>query len=109
MMDRATQHKMLQDPEFLHLARSKNSIAAVLTVLTLVVYYGFIFLLAFKQDFFGRKISTHVTVGIPIGIGVILLSWVFTGVYVRWANTRYDGMVESMKRKIESHDASSSR
>lgn len=105
MIDRKAQHEILRDPEFLDLVARKNRISLILTILTLAVYYGFIFLIAFNKEFFGRKITSRITIGIPIGIGVILLAWVFTGIYVRWANRRYDGMVESVRGKIEERNA----
>ena len=91
--------KLLDDPEFKDLARRKNSISVVLTIATLVVYYGFILLIAFNPEFLGRRFTENIPIGIPIGIGVIVFSWAFTGIYVRWANTHYDAMVENMKRK----------
>ena len=77
----------------------------ILTILTLLVYYGFIFLVAFKKSVFGIKITTNITLGIPIGIGVIVASWLLTGIYVRWANNRYDTLVQSVRDKVEKHDA----
>src|SRR5881394_3610323 len=90
---------LLNDPEFKDLVARKNRISLILTVLTLVVYYGFIILIAFHRDLFGNRIFGKITLGIPIGIGVILLSWLFTGIYVRWANSRYDAMVANIQRK----------
>ena len=104
MSHRHTAHQILEDPDFLELSRRKNAISMVLTLLTIVVYYGFICLLAFKKELLGQKISSGVTLGIPIGIGVILLSWIFTGIYVRWANAQYDVLVEKVKTKIEDED-----
>lgn len=92
---------LLNDPEFKELAARKNRISLILTVLTLVVYYGFIGLIAFNRDAFGLRCFGRITLGIPIGIGVILLSWLFTGIYVRWANSRYDVMVENIRRKAQ--------
>jgi uncharacterized membrane protein (DUF485 family) len=91
--------ELLQDPEFRELVAKKNRISLILTVLTLLVYYGFIALIAFKRDFFGQPFVGNISMGIPLGVGVILLSWLFTGIYVRWANARYDEMVARMKQK----------
>jgi len=91
---------MLKDKDFLELAARKNSISLTLTVIELVVYFGFVFLIAFNKPFLSTKITPDITIGIPIGIGVILLSWVLTGIYVRWANSKYDSMVEKIKEKI---------
>jgi uncharacterized membrane protein (DUF485 family) len=101
MLDRGKIHELLSDPEFKDLAKRKDSISTILTVATLVVYYGFILLIAFNREFFGKKFTENIPIGIPIGIGVILISWAFTGLYVRWANSRYDAMVENMKRRAE--------
>jgi uncharacterized membrane protein (DUF485 family) len=90
---------LLDDPEFKDLAARKNRISLILTVLTLIIYYGFIGLIAFNRELFGNRFFGRITLGIPIGVGVIFLSWVFTGIYVRWANDKYDSMVENIKRK----------
>ena len=91
---------ILSDPDFKELSSKKNSISVTLTILELVAYFGFVFLIAFKKEFLSTDIATNITIGIPIGIGVILISWVFTGIYVRWANQKYDAMVEKLKDKI---------
>jgi uncharacterized membrane protein (DUF485 family) len=90
---------LLDDPEFKDLVARKNRISLILTVFTLIVYYGFIGLIAFNRDLFGARFTGKITLGIPIGVGVILFSWLFTGIYVRWANSKYDAMVENIRRK----------
>ena len=92
---------ILDDPEFQAFARRKNAVSFWFTLVTVVVYFGFIGLMAFGSDFMGRKIGEATTLGIPIGIGVILFSWILTGLYVRWANTTYDAMVARMRAKVE--------
>ena len=91
--------QLLEDPEFKDLVSRKNRISIQLTAVTLVIYYGFIFLIAFKRDVFGAKAVGNVTVGILLGIGVILACWLLTGVYVRWANRNYDSMVARLQEK----------
>jgi uncharacterized membrane protein (DUF485 family) len=59
-------------------------------------------LLAWNSDFLAQKWWGSINRGIPLGIGVIVLSWIFTGVYVRWANARYDALVERVKSKLGS-------
>lgn len=110
MGDPAKRLDLLNDPDFLKLSRSRNRISLILTVITLVIYYGFIFLLAFNKPFFGKTISegSSITIGMPIGIGVIVASWILTGIYVRWANTRYDALVRNIRSKVE-HGAGSER
>src|SRR5882724_332445 len=92
---------LLEDPEFKDLASRKNRFSIRLTIITLIIYYGFIFLVAFKRDVFASKIFGNVTFGIILGIGVILACWVLTGVYVRWANDKYDAMVARIQEKAK--------
>lgn len=95
----ADKAKLLDDPEFRALAGAKDRISAWLTAATLLVYYGFILLIAFHRDLFGVKAVGKVTVGILLGIGVIVASFLLTGIYVRWANSKYDAMIDSVRRK----------
>ena len=90
---------LLEDPEFKDLVSRKNRFSINLTIVTLIIYYGFILLLAFKRDLFAAKIVGNVTFGIALGIGVILSCWALTGIYVRWANDKYDAMVARLQEK----------
>jgi uncharacterized membrane protein (DUF485 family) len=91
--------QLLEDPDFRDLVARKNRISNRLTVLTLIVYYGFILLIAFKREVFGSKVAGNVTFGIFLGIGVIIACFFLTGVYVRWANRNYDAMIDRLKQK----------
>ena len=99
-MIKGSKKDILQDKDFLHLSSQKNSLSLVLTVIELVVYYGFIILVAYKKDYLAQKFSGVITVGIPIAVGTILISWVLTGIYIYWANNKYDAMVEDVKKKL---------
>ena len=95
-----TAHEMLSDPEFLALARRKHSISLVLTVITVTIYFGFILTLAFAPEALSGRVAGGATVGIPLGIGVIVAAWLLTGIYVRWANTEYDQRVARVKERL---------
>ncbi|MBI5695960.1 MAG: DUF485 domain-containing protein [Nitrospirae bacterium] len=99
-MTSKTKKDILNDEDFKQMASTKNSISLVLTVIELVVYFGFIALIAFNKEFLAQDLSGSITYGIPIGIGVIVFSWLVTGIYVQWANGSYDDMVEKVKAKI---------
>ncbi len=94
--------EILEDPEFKALASQKNTISVILTILELVLYFGFIALIAFNKPFLASKLSEGkaTTIGIPIAIGTIVLSWVFTGIYIQWANNKYDVLVKKVKERI---------
>jgi len=101
-MSPKTATQILQDPDFLKLVRQKNAVSVVLTIVQLVLYFGFIALIAYNKPYLGTKIGpdSAITVGIPIAVGVIILSWLLTGVYVWWANNKYDVMVKDIKDRM---------
>ena len=79
-------HEMLESPEFKQLVRGKWTIAIILTFLLFVVYYGYILLVAANKPFLAQKVGEFTTLGIPMGVGVIVAAWVLTAIYVVWAN-----------------------
>ena len=71
--------------------------AIVLSVLMLIVYFGFILLVAYAPGFLGAKLGAGVmTVGIPIGLFVIVSAFVLTGIYVVKANAEYDTLTRQI-------------
>ncbi len=89
------------DPDFQKLVRSRTRFSVILTVLTLLIYFGFILLIAFAPGWLGQSLSGGVTtIGIPLGVGVIVAAFVLTGLYVARANTAYDILTEQL---IERH------
>jgi uncharacterized membrane protein (DUF485 family) len=89
----------LRSPEFHALAARKNKVSLILTLAMLAVYFGFIFLIAFRKDLVGANLAANVTWGIPMGLGVIAAAWILTGIYVAWANSKYDVMVENLRKQ----------
>jgi uncharacterized membrane protein (DUF485 family) len=99
-MDRSLIEKIKNDPDFQKLVSERNRVMIILTALELIIYFGFILLVAFNKEFLAQKIGEGVvTIGIPIGIGVIVLSFLLTGVYVYIANKDYDELSEKIKKK----------
>jgi uncharacterized membrane protein (DUF485 family) len=101
-MSKLKHEDILQDPDFKDLSRQKFIISTILTILELVLYFGFIGLIAFNKPFLGTKISegSAITIGIPIAVATIIGSWVFTGIYIWWANNKYDVLVNKVKEKV---------
>lgn len=78
--------------------RSKNK--WFLATLMLIVYYGFVLVIAFWPDLFAYKIGIgHTSLGIATGLGVILFSFVITGIYVRLANNVLDPLTKKLQEK----------
>ena len=79
------------NPRYHELRRKRNAFGWTLTALMLVVYFGYIALIAFNKPFLAQPIGNGVTtLGIPIGMGVIVFTILITGIYVRRANGEYD-------------------
>lgn len=93
-------HALTHDPEFQALVRRKNSISTTLTILMMTVYFGFAVVLAWQPELLSAP-AGRATIGIPIGIGIIVFAWVLTGIYVNWANTKYDSMIAHLKARVE--------
>ncbi len=91
---------ILQSERFKKLVNKRWSVSISLTAMMLFVYVGFILLIAFNKEFLATKIGEHITIGIPIGIGIIIFAWLLTGVYVRWANSSYDKTVREMRKQL---------
>jgi uncharacterized membrane protein (DUF485 family) len=83
-----------QDPNYQELVRRRSSLGWMLSAIMLVIYFGFILLVAFAKDFLGTPISegSVTTIGIPIGLFVIVSAFVLTGIYVSKANTTFDDL-----------------
>ncbi len=95
--------KIRANPKYQKLVSTRNSYGWIMTILMLIVYYGFIALIAFNKSFLAQPLgSTGVTtVGIPIGVGVILFTIIITGIYVRRANTEFDAIKEEIIREAK--------
>ena len=90
----------LDTGQFTALIRKRRIVSLSLTAVMLTVYYGFILTLAFRAELFATPVGGRLTLGIPIGIGVIVASWLLTGIYVGWANTRHDQAVDTLKTAL---------
>ena len=83
--------KVEANPKYHELRSKRNSFGWLLTVLMMIVYYGYIALIAFNKPFLAQPIGAGVTsLGIPIAMGVIVFTIVITGIYVSRANGEYD-------------------
>ena len=101
-MGKLKHEDILNDPDFKDLSRQKFRISIILTVLELALYFGFIGLIAFNKPFLAQKLSPGgaTTIGIPIAVMTIVLSWVLTAIYIFWANSKYDVLVKKIKEKL---------
>lgn len=88
---------------FKELVRKRQAFALLLTVITLILYIGFILLIAFAPDWLGTPLyaGTNVTRGIPIGVGLIVISFLLTGIYVWRANGEFDRLTKKLLSEVK--------
>lgn len=88
---------------FRELVETRQRFAALLSIIMLIVYVGFILLIAFAPGWLGTPLypGTSVTRGIPIGMGVIVISFLLTGVYVWRANGEFDRLTRAVLREVK--------
>ena len=84
------------DSRLRDLDRARWRMALTLTGATVLLYFGFIALVAFGRSFLALQMVPGVSLGILLGALVIVASWALTWVYVRWANTVYDPQVRAL-------------
>ena len=82
---------------FQDVARRRWRIAIVLTLAMVAMYFGFILLVAFDKPLLGRLVSPGLSLGVLLGALVIVVSWIMTWIYVRWANTHYDRVMHDLR------------
>lgn len=88
---------VLQDPAFKILVRQRNGFAWTLSIVMLLVYFSFIFLVAFAHDLMATKIGGGpASLGIVLGLAVIVFAFVLTGIYVARANSRFDDLTREV-------------
>ena len=80
------------------LARARARIATILTLAMIVLYFGFVTLIAYDKPLMGKLLTRGLSLGILLGVLVIVGSWILTYVYVRWANNHYDTAVGRIER-----------
>ena len=88
-------------PKYQELKSKRSSFGWMLTIAMLVVYYGFIVLVAFNKEFLSAKLGMGVmTVGMPVGLFVIVFTIVITAIYVRRANSEFDQLSDDINKAV---------
>lgn len=95
-------HAIRSNPKYHELVSKRSKFAWTLAAAMLVIYYGFILIIAFNKEFLAQPLWTGsvTTVGIPVGIGVILSAFVLTGIYVFRANAEFDRLTNEIKEEV---------
>ncbi len=95
--------KVRNHPRYSELVRKRSAFAWMLTFFMLLIYFGFILVVAFNKALLGIPLSvgSATTIGIPVGIFIIVIAFVLTGIYVRRANTEFDDITNQIKEDMK--------
>ncbi|MBL8259435.1 MAG: DUF485 domain-containing protein [Candidatus Competibacteraceae bacterium] len=94
-------HAIKSNPKYHALVSRRKSFAWLMAAIMLIIYYGFILIVAFNKEFLSQSLSGGVTtVGIPVGLGVIISAFVLTGIYVFRANSEFDRLTREIKEEV---------
>ena len=80
---------------------ARRRIGGGLTLAMMGIYFGFILLVAYAKPLLTRLAAPGLSIGILLGILVILSAWMLIWIYVRWANRHYDAAVNGIRTRHE--------
>ena len=95
--------RVAADPRYAALLRRRGGFTVWLTAVMLLAYFGFVLAIAFDKALLARPLVAGgvTSLGIPVGLGLILLAILLTGLYVRRANAEYDAVITALVREHE--------
>ncbi|TXH97627.1 MAG: DUF485 domain-containing protein [Pseudomonas sp.] len=102
-MNDSVYKRIEQSPRFKELVAKRDRFAWTLSAIMLGLYVAFILLIAFDPQLLGTRISNDspMTLGIPLGVGLILSAFVLTGIYVQRANGEFDRMTREILDEVQ--------
>ena len=94
--------RITKNPKFHEFIAMRNRYSIIMAIVSAAIYYGFILLVAFDKELLAKKVGAGVTsLGVPLGVGVIVITIVLTWIYVRRANTEFDATNEAIIKEAQ--------
>ena len=95
-------HAIKSNPKYHELVSKRSSFGWFMAILMLVIYSGFILIIAYAPSFLAQPVAAGwtMTIGIPIGVGVILAAFALTGIFIHRANTVFDELSNQIKEEV---------
>ena len=94
--------KIRANPKYQQFVSTRSKYSIMMAIIGAMAYYGFILLVAYNKEFLAQKLSAGAvtSVGIPIGVGVIVFTIIITWVYIRRANSEFDSLTEQVVKGV---------
>jgi len=102
-MNKELVDKIKNNPDYQELVSKRTSFAIKLSISVLVVYFTFILTIAFNPSVLGAPLSSDsvTTIGIPIGVAVIIFAFITTCIYTKRANGEFDDLANKIKKSVK--------
>ncbi|MBF0108466.1 MAG: DUF485 domain-containing protein [Magnetococcales bacterium] len=102
-VDKRLFERIQKNPNYRALVTRRSRFAWTLSIIMLVIYYAFILVVAFAPQSLGARISPDsvISVGIPLGVFIIAIAFVLTGIYVYRANGEFDDLTRRIKEETK--------
>src|SRR6202048_5555086 len=100
--DRDLTRRVASNASFKTLVRERFALRFILSAIVILTYFSFILLVAFSPSSLATPVTANsvVSVGIALGVGLILLSVVLTTIYVWRANKRFEALTQQVLKGI---------
>ncbi len=96
-MEDTLMQRIASDPRYQELKTKRTRLGWWLSLAGMLAYYGFILLVAFDKPLLAKKIGGGVmTLGMPLGVAVIVFTIIITWIYIRRANSEFDSLTEQV-------------
>jgi len=91
------------DENYKELVKTRMAFSLKLTFLILVVYFSFILTIAYKPELLAIPLyeGSTITLGIPLGVFVIVFAFVLTGIYTFRANSKFDTLSKKVEESLK--------
>jgi uncharacterized membrane protein (DUF485 family) len=102
-MNKELVDKIKNNPDYQELVSKRTGFSIKLSIAMLVVYFTFILTIAFEPSVLGTPLSgdSVTTIGIPIGIAIIIFAFILTGIYTKRANGEFDDLSNKIKDAVK--------
>ena len=98
--DEQSLEKLSELESYKRLLARRTGFGWILTACMLAAYFGFIALVAFDKPFLARPIAGGaMSLGIPVGLGLVMFTILITWIYVRRANSEFDQLTQQVREE----------
>lgn len=90
------------NPKYQELVSKRTSLGVKLGVFVLVLFYSYILTIAFNKQYLATKIGDNMTtIGFPMALAILVISFITTLIYVRRANTEFEDLTNEIRKDVK--------